>query len=106
MDRPEHSASEIASQDRRLSALMRAAKAFEALDARIQPALSERARGQVRVACVDGDTLVLSAASAAWATLARLEAKAFRPRFPMRSTWSAMSSRRKRSEFSSRGSTN
>jgi len=76
MERPEHSATEIASQDRRLSALMRAAKAFEALDARIQPALSERARGQVRVACVDGDQLVLSAASAAWATLARLEAGA------------------------------
>lgn len=58
-----------------LQRLVRAQRIFEALDAKIQPVLSESARGQVRVACVDGSTLVLVAASSAWASRARLEAE-------------------------------
>jgi hypothetical protein len=74
MQRPESSAGDIATRDRQLSALLRAARAFEALDQRIQAVLSEPSRGRVRVACVDQGRLVLSTESAAWATRARLEA--------------------------------
>ena len=76
MERPEKPAQDIASQDRQLSALMRTARAFELLDQKIQPVLSPRARGHVQVACIEGDQLILSAESAAWATLARLEGDA------------------------------
>lgn len=74
MQRPESSARDIAGKDRQLSALMRAARAFEALDRRVQEVLSESSRGRVRVACVDKGQLVLAAESPAWATRARLEA--------------------------------
>ncbi|MEN1728312.1 MAG: DciA family protein [Pseudomonadota bacterium] len=76
MERPETPAQEVASKDRQLSALMRAAQAFDLLNQRLQPVLSERARGHVQVACVEGNQLILSAESAAWATLARMEAEA------------------------------
>ena len=76
MHRPEFSAQSIAGKDRQLSTLMRAAQAFQALDQHIQPILSDRARGRVRVACVDQDQLVLAAQSPTWASLARLEAEA------------------------------
>lgn len=57
-----------------LKRLLRAERLFAALDAQIQPHLSELARGQLRVACVQDETLVLAAQSSAWATRARLEA--------------------------------
>ncbi|MEE4638400.1 MAG: DciA family protein [Wenzhouxiangella sp.] len=57
-----------------LQRLIRAQRVFEALDKKIQPALSAAARGRVHVACVDGATLVLAADSSAWASRARLEA--------------------------------
>ncbi|NDY96679.1 DciA family protein [Wenzhouxiangella limi] len=57
-----------------LQRLVRAQRVFEALDAKIQPALSQAVRGRIRVACVDGETLVLAADSPVWASRARLEA--------------------------------
>ncbi|MFW5815553.1 MAG: DciA family protein [Wenzhouxiangella sp.] len=57
-----------------LQRLVRAQRVFEALDERIQTSLSTSARGKIRVACVDGATLVLVASSSAWASRARLEA--------------------------------
>lgn len=74
MHRPEASAQDIAEEDRQLSALMRAARAFEALDQRIQAVLSDASRGRIHVACVSDGQLVLAADSSAWATRARLEA--------------------------------
>ena len=65
----------VAGGDRRLASLLRASQAFEALDARLRPHLSESSRGNIRVACVEGDCLVLAAASSAWASRARLEAQ-------------------------------
>jgi len=74
-DRGEKSVSAVAGGDRRLASLLRASQAFEALDARLRPHLSEASRGNIRVACVEGDCLVLAAASSAWASRARLEAQ-------------------------------
>ncbi|AKS42721.1 DciA family protein [Wenzhouxiangella marina] len=74
-DRPERSAVEVASGDRRLSALLRAAQAYESLDQRVQPVLSPMCRGHVRVACVEDGCLVLAAESPTWAARARLEAE-------------------------------
>ena len=59
-----------------LNRLLRAERQFAALDAQIQLHLSDLARGQLRVACVQDGTLVLAAQSSAWATRARLEAQA------------------------------
>ena len=64
------SVSAVAGGDRRLASLLRASQAFEALDARLRPHLSESSRGNIRVACVEGDCLVLAAASSAWASRA------------------------------------
>ncbi|MGY6554124.1 MAG: DciA family protein [Wenzhouxiangella sp.] len=58
-----------------LKRLLRAERLFAALDAQIQPQLSELTRGRLRVACVQDDTLVLAAQSSTWATRARLEAQ-------------------------------
>ncbi len=74
-DRGEKSVSAVASDDRRMASLLRASGAFEALDSRLQTHLGEAARGNIRVACVDGNCLVLAAASPAWASRARLEAE-------------------------------
>lgn len=65
---------DIVSASDPLQRLVRAQRVFEALDKKIQPMLSESARGRIRVACVDNSTLVLAAASSAWASRARLEA--------------------------------
>ncbi|TVQ34615.1 MAG: DUF721 domain-containing protein [Wenzhouxiangella sp.] len=64
----------VSAGHRGLAGLLRRARAFEALDARLQPLLPENARGQIRVACVEGETLVLAATSPAWSSRARLEA--------------------------------
>lgn len=70
----EKQAIEVVAGSDPLQRLVRAQRVFEALDAKIQATLSASARGKVRVACVDGATLVLVAPSPAWASRARLEA--------------------------------
>ena len=76
MDSPaEKNLDQLVAANQPLSRLLRAQRLFEALDREIQPALSEICRNQLRVACVEGDTLVLAAPSSAWASRARMEAK-------------------------------
>lgn len=65
---------EIAGQNQRLAALLRAASAFETLEKHVLAEIGEESRDQIRVACVEGDTLVLSVQTPAWASRARLEA--------------------------------
>lgn len=60
--------------NRSLAALLRAGKAFDELEKRLRPHMSEISRETVRVACVEGDTLILSVTTPAWATRARMEA--------------------------------
>lgn len=60
--------------NRSLSALLRAGRAFDELEKRLRPHMSEISRETLRVACVDGDTLVLSVTTPAWASRARMEA--------------------------------
>lgn len=64
----------VSSGHRGLAGLLRQARAFDALDARLQPLLPENARGKIRVACIEGETLVLAATSPTWSSRARLEA--------------------------------
>ncbi len=71
----ERSLEQVAGDDRRLNALLKAGRLFEELDRAIQPALPESARGMIQVACIEGDCLVLAAASPAWASKARLVAQ-------------------------------
>lgn len=70
----ERSLERIASEDLGLSRLLELARGFEALDARLQARLPESMRGHVRLACIEGECLVLAAASPAWASRARLTA--------------------------------
>lgn len=63
---------EIARDSSGLQSALRRAEAFLALNARLAPELPETLRDQVRVACIEGGTLVIAAGSAAWATQARL----------------------------------
>ncbi len=58
----------------KLAQLMRAQRQFDALDRAVKPALAEWCRNHLRVACVEGETLVLAVQSSAWAARARLEA--------------------------------
>lgn len=55
-----------------LGQALRRAEAYIALNARLAELIPESARGQIMVACVDGDCLVIAAASSARATQARL----------------------------------
>lgn len=55
-----------------LGQALRRAEAYMALNARLADLIPERARGEIMVACVDGDCLVIAAASSARATQARL----------------------------------
>ncbi len=66
----------ISSSHRGLSGVLRQARAFEALDQRLQLLLPESDRGHIRVACVEGETLVLAATSPTWSSRARLHALA------------------------------
>ncbi len=76
MEKPaEKKPGQIASGDRALSALLRMGRVYDELDRRLQPSLPEGSRGHIRVACIDGDCLVLAATSSAWASRARLEAE-------------------------------
>ena len=63
---------EIADSNQRLLSLLNAGRLFDALDRVVQPLLPEQARGQIQVACVEDDCLVLAASSPAWASRARL----------------------------------
>lgn len=55
---------------------LRRAEAYMALNARVREAIPENARGEIGIACVEGDCLVIAAASSARATQARLLAGA------------------------------
>ena len=57
-----------------LTRTLRAQNQFEALNRELRPAFSAVCRDHVQVACVNGQTLVLAAASSAWAGRVRLEA--------------------------------
>ena len=72
--RAEKSLSDALTGSTTLKRLARAQQIFEALDRQLQPLLPAAARGKVCVACVQGTTLVLAAASSTWAVRARLEA--------------------------------
>lgn len=65
---------ELVTANEPMARLLRAQRLFEALDREVQPSLSDLCRNQVRVACVEGETLVLAARSSAWASRARMEA--------------------------------
>jgi|SRR6056297_335515 len=65
-------ADEIARGQGGLGQALRRAEAYLALNARLADIVPERARGEIMVACVDGDCLVIAAASPARATQARL----------------------------------
>ncbi len=68
----EKSLDDIAGNSQRLVNLLNAGRLFDELDRLVQPLLPEQARGQIQVACVEDDYLVLAAASPAWASRARL----------------------------------
>lgn len=55
---------------------LRRAEAYLSLNARLREKIPQNARGAIAVACVDGDCLVIAAASSARATQARLLASA------------------------------
>ncbi len=55
-----------------LGRALRRAEAYLALNARLADLIPERARGDILIACVEGDCLVIAAASSARATQARL----------------------------------
>jgi hypothetical protein len=64
----------IARQPGDLGGLLRRTEAYIALNARIAEAVPASARGEIGIACVEGDCLVIAAASSARATQARLVA--------------------------------
>lgn len=72
------SVSEISGADAGLSRLLRRAQAYAALNRRLQAEMPEAARERIRVACVEGDCLVLAASSPAWASRARVLAEGLR----------------------------
>ena len=55
-----------------LGKTLRETEAYLALNERLAGRIPESARGEIRVACVEGDCLVIAAASSARATQARL----------------------------------
>lgn len=55
-----------------LGQTLRRAESYLALNHRLREQIPEKARGEIGVACVDGDCLVIAAASPARATQARL----------------------------------
>ncbi|MBY6205172.1 DciA family protein [Halomonas denitrificans] len=63
---------EIARSASGLQQALRRAETYLALNARLAPALPEPLRAHLRVACIEGETLVLAAGSPAWATQARM----------------------------------
>lgn len=63
---------EIARGASGLQHALRRAETYLALNARLAPELPEALRAHLRVACIEGETLVLAAGSPAWATQARM----------------------------------
>jgi hypothetical protein len=59
-----------------LSQLLRRTECYEAMEAQIQGAISTRLQGQIQVACVEGEQLIVAVPSSAWVARARLEAQA------------------------------
>jgi hypothetical protein len=66
----------IARDDARLAAVLRSTEAYAALNRRVADAVPASAHGEIGIARVDGDCLVIAAASPARATQARLAADA------------------------------
>lgn len=62
----------IAQRQPGLGSAMRQAEAYLELNRRIQPSLPPDVRENVRIACVEGDCLMIAAASPVWATRARM----------------------------------
>ncbi|MEM7054681.1 MAG: DciA family protein [Pseudomonadota bacterium] len=71
------SVQQIAQRQPALASAIRQAEAFIELNRRIQPKLPTEVRKTLRVACVEGDCLVIAAASPVWATKARLLANVY-----------------------------
>ena len=69
------SVQQIARRESGLGSAIRQAEAFIELNQRIQPALPADVRESIRVACIEGDCLVIAAASSVWATRARMLAE-------------------------------
>lgn len=69
------SVQEIARGQPGMARALRMAEACIALNVRLQPLLPDSARGQVRVACIEGTTLLIACASSAWAARARMLAE-------------------------------
>lgn len=66
------SVQEIARNAGGLRQALRRAETYLALNARLAPELPDALRRHLRVACIEGETLVLAAGSPAWGTQARL----------------------------------
>lgn len=62
----------IAQRQRGLGSAIRQAEAYLELNRRIQPELPTEARGHIQIACIEGDCLMIAAASPVWATRARM----------------------------------
>lgn len=71
-DKPARDVGDIAADSPGLAGALRAARAYRELNRRLAPGLPESARDAVRVACVEGDCLVIAAASPTWASRARM----------------------------------
>lgn len=76
--RAERDIQQIVGTNRPLRRLLAAASAFGQLDERLQQSLPASMRGHIRLACIEEDTLVLAAASPAWASRARVLADQLR----------------------------
>lgn len=61
------------SKDPALRRLVALTQSYAVVDAKIQGVLSTRLQGQLQVACVRGETLVVSVPSSAWVARANLE---------------------------------
>ena len=62
----------IAAAHPQLARTLRLARTYADLNDRLLPEIPENARGQIRIACVEDDCLVIAAASPAWASRARM----------------------------------
>ncbi|HEY7905923.1 MAG TPA: DciA family protein [Wenzhouxiangella sp.] len=62
-------------KDPALRRLLALSQSYAVIDAKIQGVLSTRLQGQLQVACVRGETLVVSVRSSAWVARANLEAQ-------------------------------
>ena len=76
-DRAEKDIRDLASSEHRddstLARLLRLSERYAVIDAQIHGVLSPRLQGQVRLACIQEDQVILAAASPAWVSRAKLE---------------------------------